>query len=103
MLWAFTVVHALTLVLNGEDEAGLDWAQRAMQIPRATGYWVHAVMAAATANLDRMDEARQALAEAFKAKPDLSIDFIKENMPTKHENGLEPYLQGLRKAGLTES
>jgi len=103
LLWAFTIVHALILVLNGEDEAALEWVQRTMLLPRTTGYWTHAVMAAAMANLDRMDEARAALAKALKEKPNLSIAFLKDNMPTKYENGLEPYLAGLRKAGLSES
>jgi adenylate cyclase len=103
MLWAFNVVHALTYVLNGENEEGLSWAQQAMQIPSASGYWSHAVKAASLANLDRTDEARIVLADAVKAKPDLTIAFLKENMPTKDENGLEPYLAGLRKAGLAES
>ena len=103
MLWAFNVVHALTYVLDGENEEGLSWAQQAMQIPSASGYWSHAVKAASLANLDRTDEARIALADAVKAKPDLTIAFLKENMPTKDENGLEPYLAGLRKAGLAES
>ena len=102
-LWAFSIIHAFTLVLNGEDEAGLDWAQRTMQIPTATGYWAHAVMAAAMANLDRIDEAREALTAALKERPNLSIAFLKENMPTKFDNGLEHYLDGLRKAGLNES
>jgi adenylate cyclase len=103
MLWAFNVVHALTYVLNGENEEGLSWAQQAMQIPSASGYWSHAVKAASLANLDRTDEARIVLADAVKAKPDLTIAFLKENMPIKDENGLEPYLAGLRKAGLAES
>ena len=103
LLWAFTIVHALILVLNGEDEAALEWVQRTLLLPTTTGYWTHAVTAAATANLDRMDEARAALAKALKEKPNLSIAFLKDNMPTKYENGLEPYLAGLRKAGLSES
>ena len=103
MLWAFTIVHALTLVLNREDEAGLDWVQRTMLLPTTTGYFPHAVMAAAKANLGRIDEAREALAIALRERPNLSIAFLKENMPTKHENGMEHYFQGLRKAGLSES
>ena len=103
MLWAFTIVHAFTLVPDGEDEAGLDWVQRTLLIPTTTGYWVHAVMAAALANLGRIDDAREALADALKERPNLSIAFLKENMPTKYENGMEHYLQGLRKAGLGES
>jgi adenylate cyclase len=103
MLWAFTIVHALACVLNGENEEGLASALRTLQIPTATGYWAHAVMASSLSNLGRTDEARSALAKAVKAKPDLTISFLKENMPTKDENGLEPYLAGLRRAGLAES
>lgn len=102
MLWAFTVVHAFTCILNGDDEEALDWAQRTMQNPHAAGYWPHAIFAAAAANLDRMDEARQALAAACKEKPDLSIAFLEHNMPTKFSGGLDPYLNALRKAGLSE-
>jgi adenylate cyclase len=103
MLWAFNVVHALTCVLDGENEEGLSWAQRSMQVPTASGYWSHAVKAASLANLGRTDEARIALADAVKAKPNLTIAFLKKNLPTKDENGLEPYLAGLRKVGLAES
>ncbi len=103
MLWAFNIIHALICVLDGDNEEGLSWAQQAMRIPSASGYWSHAVKAASLANLDRTDEARIALADAVKAKPDLTIEFLKENLPTKDENGLEPYLAGLRKAGLAES
>ena len=103
MLWAFNIVHALACVLNGENEEGLAWALQALQIPTTTGYWPHAVMAASLSNLGRTDEARNALADAVKEKPDLTISFLKENMPTKDENGLEPYLTGLQTAGLAES
>jgi hypothetical protein len=41
---------------------------------------------------------QQALAEV----PHLSIDFIRKTLPTKYEEGLKLYLDGLRKAGLPE-
>jgi adenylate cyclase len=100
MLWAFTIVHALNCVLSEDYEAGLEWANRTLQIPTAAGYWAPAVKAAALANLGRIDEAKQALALALEAKPDLSIGFLENNMPTKHAGGLDPYLNGLRKSGL---
>ena len=49
------------------------------------------------------DEAREALAKALKERPNLSIGYLKDILPTKYENGLERYLQGMRKAGLGES
>ena len=103
MLWAFTIVHALSCALNDEHQEALTWAQRTLQIPTATGYWAHAVMAAALANLDRLEEARTALANAVREKPDLSIAYLKTNLPTKHTHGLDPYLKGMRKAGLPEA
>ena len=100
MLWAFTIVHALNLILAGDDEGGLDWANRTLQNPNATGYWSHAVGAAALANLGRIDEGREYLQKAVEAKPDLSIDYLRGNLPTRDPAGLEPYLNGLRACGL---
>ncbi len=102
LLWAFTITHALTLILAGENEDAVFWAHKTMQIPRSSGYWPHAVLAAASANLDRLDDARSAVAQALKEKPHLTISYLKKTLPTKHEGGLEPYLAGLRKAGLPE-
>jgi hypothetical protein len=53
-----------------------------------------------SSNLDRIPEAREALAIAKKEKSGLSIAFVETYLPTKFEDGLEPYLRGLRKAGL---
>ena len=100
MLWAFTIVHALNYILSEEYEAALEWANETLQIPNATGYWSHAVKASALANLGRADEAKQSLALAQEAKPDLSIGFLEQNLPIKHAGGLDPYLDGLRKCGL---
>ncbi len=100
MLWAFTVVHALTYILSEEFDTALDWANKTLQIPNAIGYWPHAVRASALANLGRIEEAQQSLARAVAAKPDLCIDFLQKNLPVKHAGGLDPYLDGLRQAGL---
>ncbi|UCH40128.1 MAG: hypothetical protein JSU67_00015 [Gammaproteobacteria bacterium] len=100
MLWAFTIVHALTYILGEEYEAALEWANHTLQIPNATGYWPHAVKASALANLGRIDEAKASLTLALQAKPDLSISFLEKNLPTKHPEGLGPYLEGLKKSGL---
>ena len=102
MLWAFTVTHALSCILAGENADAVFWAHKTMQIPRSSGYWPHATFAAASANLDQLEDARSAVAQALKEKPDLTISYLKKTLPTKHEGGLEPYLSGLRKAGLPE-
>ncbi len=37
-----------------------------------------------------------------RPKPDLSLAYVKGTLPTKRPGGLEPYLEGLREAGLPE-
>ncbi len=49
-----------------------------------------------------MDEARAAIKEALEQKPDLSLSYLKKTLPTKQPDGLKPFLDGLRKAGLPE-
>ena len=102
ILWASTVVHALACILSGDYEEALHWAHKTIQNPRGKGYWPRAALASALANLGRVDEARAAVEKALEAKPDLSLSYLTRTLPTKDPGGLEPYLDGLRKAGLPE-
>jgi adenylate cyclase len=100
ILWASTVVHALACILSGDYEDALHWARKTIQNPRSAGYWPQAVLAASLAHLGRMDEARAAVATALEAMPDLSLAYLEKTLPTREPGGLDPYLEGLRKAGL---
>ncbi len=100
--WASTIVHALACVLSRDYEEAAHWAHKTIQNPRSKGYWPHAGLAAALAHLGQMDEARAAVTEALEAKPDLSLAYLAKTLPTKEPDGLDPYLDGLRKAGLPE-
>jgi adenylate cyclase len=102
ILWATTVVHALADVLAGDVESALNWVQKTKQLPRATGYWPHAVGAAALAQAGRIEEARQEVQAALGALPSLSLSYLAKALPTKHPGGLDPYLGALRAAGLPE-
>jgi adenylate cyclase len=102
MFWGFTIVHAFACLLSNDYEAAVHWAQKTLQIPRAIGHWPHAMLAAPLAHLGRMDEARAEIKLALEQKPDLSISHLKKTFPTKHPDGLAPYIDGLRKAGLPE-
>ena len=102
LAWATTVVHSITSMLMHEHEEALVWAERTVRLPRMNSYYPHAVLGAALANLDRVDEARAAIEKAIEWKPDLTVSFVEKNMPTKQPGGLAPYLDGLRKAGLPE-
>lgn len=102
LFWAFTVTHGMVCILALDFEAAIQLARQTMRIPRATGYWPHAVLAAALAHTGQIEEARAAVTEALRAKPDLSLSYLKNTLLTKQPEGLEPYLEGLRKAGLPE-
>jgi adenylate cyclase len=102
ILWASTVCHALACVLSRDYEEAHHWARKTIQNPRSSGYWPHATLAAALAHLDQMDEARAAVAAALEAMPDLSLSYLAKILPTKEPTGLDPYLDGLREAGLPE-
>jgi len=102
ILWASTVVHSLACILSRDYEEGLKWARKTIQNPRAKGYWPQAALAANLAHLGQMDEARAAVAAALEAKPDLSLSYLATTLPTREPGGLDPYLEGLRRAGLPE-
>ena len=102
ILWASTVVHALACILSRDYEEALKWARKTIQNPRAKGYWPQAALAASLALLGQTDEARAAVAAALEAMPDLTLSYLKKTLPTKEPGGLDPYLEGLRRAGLPE-
>ncbi|KIC23456.1 MULTISPECIES: adenylate/guanylate cyclase domain-containing protein [unclassified Leisingera] len=102
ILWATTITHALADVLAGDTEAALAWVDKTMQLPRATGYWPHAVKAAALVQAGRLDEARVSVQAAIGELPKLSLSYLARSLPVKHPGGLDPYLNALRTAGLPE-
>ena len=102
LLWSAFVVRALACNLLERYEEAIAYADKAVQTPSSSSYWPHALKACALAQTGRADEARAALGRAIDEKPDLTIDYIACTLPTKHEGGLQPYLDGLRKAGLPE-
>ena len=102
ILWASLAVQALTSILAEDYETALIWAQKAKRHPKATGYWPHAMMAAPLAHLGRIEEAKSAVQEMLVVVPTMTISQLGETYPTSQPGGLEPYLHGLRLAGLPE-
>jgi len=91
---------SLIFCLQRRYEAAVDSARQSVREPRAAGYWPHAVLASALGNLGQIEEARTAVNEALQQKPDLSLSYLEKTLPTKQPGELQPYLDGLRKAGL---
>lgn len=102
LMVGFTNVLGMACIMAGDFEEGLDWAKRSLRLPTPVGYWNHATLASAYANLGQMEEATEALKGAVKEKPDLSISFLEKVLPTRHKDGLGVYFSGLRLAGLPE-
>ena len=101
-IWAFTVCHALTYLLEGDAESALEWANKTVQYGKPTAYWGPAMLAACHAKLGHMDEAYRNVAKALEANSDISLAFIEKSLPTKFPGGLSVYLESLREAGLPE-
>jgi tetratricopeptide (TPR) repeat protein len=64
--------------------------------------WNHGMLAAAYAQLGRLDDAKDHAAEALRLKPDYSEEWIRVQEPYKDPASLVPLIEGLRKAGLLQ-
>jgi len=104
VLWGTMCFRSIASNLLHQYEEATQWARRVLIEPRAAegGYWPYAVLASALGNLDQLNEAHEAMGEALQRKPDLSLTYLKTTLPTKQPDGLDTYLDGLRKAGLPE-
>lgn len=101
-VWATMVFLSLAHCLKKDYEEAAEWALNAARIPTDAGYWSSATLAAALANMNRTEEAKDSLQSALRKKPDLSLSYLRNTLPTRDSTILEPYLDGLRMAGLTD-
>jgi TolB-like protein/Tfp pilus assembly protein PilF len=86
---------------KGRYEEAASWLERSRQ-RRPDFHITHRALAATYAQLDRLEEAQMALREDLRLEPDESISRIKAQLPEMDPTLLEPYLDGLRKAGMKE-
>jgi adenylate cyclase len=101
-VWASMVFMALAYILKQDYPAAADWSDKARHVPNNTGYWSAATLAAAQAQMGRIDEAKETIRLALDWKPDLSLSYLNRTLLVKDKASLEPYLTGLRLAGLPE-
>jgi tetratricopeptide (TPR) repeat protein len=86
---------------KGRYEEAASWLERSRR-RRPDFHITHRALAATYAQLDRLEEAQMALREDLRLAPDESVSRIKAQLPEIDPTLLEPYLDGLRKAGLPE-
>lgn len=76
---------------------------RSLMSSNPTAERCHVWLAAALGQSEEFDEAASLIEQALRANPELSLARIKEMFPFKDPADLERFLDGLRKAGLSES
>jgi adenylate cyclase len=82
-------------------EEAADWARKLVRaFPKLPANW--RILAAVTAHLGRLDEARSAFEELLRLQPEFSLDVPRAALAAADPDFLERYIDGLRKAGMPE-
>ncbi len=97
LLWANYMLRGFAYLSQHDHESAEIWARKAVATPNAP-VWAHCCHTAALAYLGRHDEARSALAEMLRVKPDMSVEFVDQSGPF-NDSVRELLIEGLRKAG----
>ena len=88
-------------IFLGEYEEAVEWCKRASRRP-TSHFLPHVHLARALHELGQLEEARAALHDALRKKPDLSVTAAAAMLRPLHTEYREHYLDGLRKLGLPE-
>jgi adenylate cyclase len=86
-------------LLAGRPNQALEWSKKsaALYPDWDTTYWV---LVPACVQLDRMPEARAALAKLQSLSPGLTVSSARQRLPMRNPASLEMILDGFHKAGL---
>ena len=102
IMWATFAVQSFIYLLSRQFEPALEWAEKTLRHPNSAGYWPHAMMAASLAHLGRLDEARRQAQMMLQNVPRLTIGELAGLYKPTDPKALDPYLDGLRLAGIPE-
>jgi tetratricopeptide (TPR) repeat protein len=88
-------------MIRGEYEDAVRFGEKALAISPQwdVSYWM---VAAGTAHLGRMEQARTALAELLRRQPHITISTIAAGQPDYDPNRIAAIVEGLRLAGMAE-
>ncbi|MDH3770716.1 MAG: tetratricopeptide repeat protein, partial [Nitrospirota bacterium] len=92
-------IRSVALMFMGRLEEALQWARESARHPVAH-FQSRAGLVSILGRLNRINEAKAALDEIIRRRPDYSCALIERTSPFKHQKDLEYYLDGLRNAGL---
>ncbi len=101
-VWAFLGIRSQAYIQLGDYAAAVRVAKEAVRKPHAK-FWANISLVSALGHADEPEEARAALDELLRRKPDLNAQFIRETLGfTKNRAQLEHFIDGLRRVGLPE-
>jgi adenylate cyclase len=98
-MWLAAMGWAHFSAMRYEDAAS--WLERSLQ-HRPGSHITQRALAASYAQLGRLDEAQMALREYLRFAPDESVSKVRSQIQYADSAFLDPFLDGLRKAGLKE-
>lgn len=92
---------AITLIFLKRHDESVEWAQKTLQHPHFP-WQAQAHLTSALGHQDQYEEAKSSLSDLLNLKPDFSISAVKRHMAISDGPHRDHYLDGLRKAGLSE-
>ncbi len=101
MMWATLQAMAMAHFVGGRYQEAAEWAGRSLQ-RKPDAVIAYRFLAASYANLGRLDEARRALDEARRLTPEFSLAAVRLIAGSADPAFRDPFIEGLRKAGLKE-
>ena len=101
MLWGFLTLKGLAFLAMDRNEEALKWIREALRQSNA-GVRAHLFEVVALAHLGRIEEAQQTLQRVYTIKTDFDMNFVHATAKMMHPSSAERYINGLRKAGLSE-
>ena len=93
-------IAAYAQFLGRNYDKAMELAREAIR-QRADFVGAHRVVVAAAGMAGDVDTARTALQELRRAQPNISLAWLRDQMPIKRDADREHYLEGFRRAGLT--
>jgi len=100
--WAFYSYRSMAHLFRGEYGDAATWARRSIQLPRAL-YWAHAHLGSALGHIGDESQIRPALVDLKRVKPEFNVRFARDHLfYLKRPEQIDTYLEGLRKAGVSE-
>jgi adenylate cyclase len=99
LMWAYLASNSIALVMLGEFEEAIALSRRS-QRQANSAIFSHLAEISALGQLERSEEARDAIKRAQEKKPDVSIAYVDEALPITDPRCREIFHGGLRKAGL---